>query len=212
MVEASPFPPEVRYELEGWELAWFRLLPSGRGAEALARLRVESARGLAGASEDATEVPVVGAVRRLFRAAGCDPTRYRPSSEALARRLRKQGELTAISPLVDLNNLLSLRLMVPCCVIDAISVRPPFTLRVGRSGEEMVSLRGPFNLEGRPVLVDALGPFGTPITDSERVKVTDSTREVWLVAYLVAGMGQRAAAEAILGELLAAAPVAEVSA
>ena len=48
-------------------------------------------------------------------------------------------------------------------------------LRAGRAGETFDSLRGPFPLEGKPLLADSAGPFGTPITDSQRVKVQPGT-------------------------------------
>ncbi len=205
------FPPLVTSELGGWRLEWFRLRPTGEGADRLAQLRAVAAREIAAAADpDGGLGPVGQEVRRLFRAAGCDPTRYRPSSEALARRVRKSGEVPAISPLVDLNNLLSLRLEVPCCVVDAGAVEPPFVLRAGRPGETMLSMRGAFDLAGKPVLLDRLGAFGTPITDAERVKVTATSGDVWLVAYLVEGCGGRGAAEGCLRELLAAAPVADL--
>jgi DNA/RNA-binding domain of Phe-tRNA-synthetase-like protein len=154
--------------------------------------------------------PAVRAIRKLFRAAGCDPTRYRPSSEALLRRVLKTGELPAISPAVDLNNILSLRLMLPCCVVDASSIAPPFELRVGSEGESMESLRGPFHLAGKPVLVDQLGPFGTPITDAKRVMITEASAEAWLVAYLASELHVGDTTRSVLNELLVRAPIAEL--
>jgi DNA/RNA-binding domain of Phe-tRNA-synthetase-like protein len=154
----------------------------------------------------------VAAVRSLFRAAGCDPTRYRPSSEALLRRLLKGEELPAIHPFVDLNNCLSVALAVPSCVAAEGSFAGPVTLRAGRPGESYDSLRGPFNLEGKPLLADPQGPFGTPITDSQRVKVTGETRGAWLVAYLPSGGVRPEQAERELQGLLAQAPVARMTA
>jgi DNA/RNA-binding domain of Phe-tRNA-synthetase-like protein len=205
-----PFPPDVTAHLTGWELAWLRLTPTGEGAESLAVLRDEIAartreRWSAGVP---TEHPTVAAIRKLFRAAGTDPTRYRPSSEALLRRVLKGDDLPAIHPLVDLNNLLSLHLLVPCCVIDADRLEPPLELRVGRAGERMDSMRGPFGLEGKPLLADTLGPFGTPITDSERVMVREGTGTVWLVAYLPEEGTIEGDPDEVAAELLAAAPVA----
>ncbi len=92
-----------------------------------------------------------------------------------------------IHPLVDFNNLLSVRLLLPCCLIEPGAVEPPFRLRRGRPGEAMDSMCGPFSLEGKPVLEDRRGPFGTPITDSERVRVTPGTGEAWLVVYAPSG-------------------------
>jgi DNA/RNA-binding domain of Phe-tRNA-synthetase-like protein len=57
-------------------------------------------------------------------------------------------------------------------------------VRAGWEGESYESLRGPFNLEGRPLLVDPRGPCDTPITGNVRVKVEEGTRRAWLVAYL----------------------------
>jgi DNA/RNA-binding domain of Phe-tRNA-synthetase-like protein len=205
---------EVRHELQGWTLVWNELDLEAGAEGALARLRAEAAaRARASHTPDGIAAhPTAAAVRRLFRQAGCDPTRYRPSSEALLRRVLKGEELPAIHPLVDLNNCLSLELVVPSCVMAVGSATPPFTLRAGRTGETMASLRGPFDLEGKPLLADAMGPFGTPITDSERVRVGTQTRRAWLVAYLPAGVVDPECAETALRRLLADAPVARISA
>lgn len=201
---SDPFP--VRYELEGWALFATRLQPPTDDEAALAALRERVAAEARERFELATlsNHPTVAALRKLFRAAGCDPTRYRPSSEALLRRLLKGDPLPAISPLVDLNNCLSARLAVPCCVMDARTVRPPYVLRAGRAGESYESLRGPFNLEGKPLLVDPDGPCDTPITGSQRVKVGPDTSAAWLVAYLPSEALSPDVAAAGLGELLSA--------
>jgi len=179
------FPPEVDLKLAGWQLFWAEIKVNGNGdgltqeREALpSRIRT-ILKGL-----PIAEHPTVRSVRTLFRNAGCDPTRYRPSSEALARRVSKGEPLPAILPAVDLNNILSVELMVPCCVINPAKLKGTLTLRRGQTGELMDSMRGPFNLEGKPTLVDADGAFGSPITDSERVKVKTAKGTFWLVAYL----------------------------
>lgn len=207
-METLPF--EARSELDGWTLVWV-LLESVPGHEPeLAALRRSVAeRARAGLSlETLSSIPTVAALRRLFKAAGCDPGRYRPSSEALLRRVLKGEDLPAIHPLVDLNNCLSVELAVPCCILAEGSFAPPVTLRAGRPGESYDSLRGPFNLEGKPLLADAEGPFGTPITDSQRVKVTAGTPRAWMVAYLPAGVVTPETARQALERLLAEAPVA----
>ncbi len=206
------FRLEVRHELPGWTLLWAQLELRAGGEAALASLRAAVAeRACASHTLDRlAEHPTAAAVRRLFRQAGCDPTRHRPSSEALLRRILRGEELPAIHPLVDLNNCLSVELVVPACVIAAGSVAPPFVLRAGGEGEAMVSLRGPFALHGKPLLADSAGPFGTPITDSERVRVLPATLSVWLVAYLPAGVVAEGCARGALEALLTDAPVAEV--
>jgi DNA/RNA-binding domain of Phe-tRNA-synthetase-like protein len=179
----------VSIDLPGWELLWARLSApseSPAAAQALAEA-VRRARNLHGAALSPDD-PTVGAIRRAFRAAGTDPTRYRPSSEALLRRVLKGEDLPSIHPLVDLNNALSIELAVPACIMATGTIDPPVVLRAGADGEAMESLRGPFALAGKPLLADAQGPFGTPITDSVRVKILPETREAWCVAYLPAGV------------------------
>ncbi len=208
---SADFPPQVAMQLDGWNLVWFRLRPTGSGEADLATLREESAQAARDHYDRITtsELPAIAGMRVLFRAAGTDPTRYRPSSEALLRRVMKGDPLPAIHPLVDLNNLVSLRLLAPCCVVDAGSVSPPFTFRAGGPGESMESMRGPFSLESKPMLEDESGPFGTPITDSERVKVRPDSEEIWLVVYLT-GQMDSGTARVEIESLLTRAPVAEL--
>lgn len=179
-------PFDVTMELEGWALFWAHLTV-GQDSGGLASLRSEVVERVRRRFADTSAVssdPAVSALRTLFRAAGCDPTRYRPSSEALLRRLAKGAELPQIHPLVDLNNCLSAEIAVPCCVMRDGSFGRELVFRSGRAGESYESLRGPFNLEGKPLLVDEHGPLDAPITGSERVKVLPDTASAWLVAYL----------------------------
>ena len=204
--------PNATLELPGWELAWFEL-ETNDDAAAAARLAGRRARIAAElrarwTAAELGEDPIVTALRRLFRAAGTDPSRYRPSSEALLRRLLKGEELAPIHPLVDLNNALSVELGVPACVLAAGSFAFPVTLRAGRDGEVLDSMRGPLDGAGKVLLVDADGPFGSPITDSHRVKVRAETNRAWLVAYLPAGQLDADAVATRLDEILAEAPVA----
>jgi DNA/RNA-binding domain of Phe-tRNA-synthetase-like protein len=183
---APPFP--VRKELDGWLLFWARLDWDGSPGDWEMRLRrveadIRARLGLQGLST----FPPVADMRKLFRVAGTDPTRYRPASEALLRRVLKGDSVPSIHPLVDVNNCLSLRIACPCCVMARGSFTPPIVLRTGLSGEAYESLRGLFNLEGKPLLVDASGPLDTPITGNKRVKVEPWTTAAWLVAYLPAG-------------------------
>jgi len=200
-MQSPPFT--VRFELPGWALLWADLELAEGAAPDLGALRAETVRRVREKRElgELSSGPTVSALRRLFRAAGSDPTRYRPSSEALLRRVLKGDELPAIHPLVDLNNCLSARLAVPCCVMAEGTTEPPYVLRAGREGESYESLRGPFKLEGRPLLVDGRGACDTPITGNVRVKVEEGTRRAWLVAYLPAGVLAVEEAGAVLEEL-----------
>lgn len=198
--------PEVRHELAGWQLLWVRLTMQAGGEGALRTLRQKTQAEVRArlSLESLAQHPTVAGVRALFRQAGCDPTRYRPSSEALLRRVLKGEDLPDIFPAVDFNNLLSIELAVPSCVMDARCVEPQIVLRSGRAGERMLSMRGDFDLEGKPLLEDARGVFGTPITDSERVKVQADTRDILMVLYLPAVAGLVGEARACLERVLAA--------
>jgi DNA/RNA-binding domain of Phe-tRNA-synthetase-like protein len=193
-------------------LFWAELLPAVGPPAALADLRRDVAQRARAAHtvERLAAHPTIAAVRKLFRAAGCDPTRYRPSAEALLRRVLKAEDLPALGPAVDINNCLSVELLVPACVMDRARLHPPFTLRRGQPGESMPSMRGPFDLCAKPVLADAEGPFGTPITDSERVKVTPTTTATWLVAYLPRGQVTPDEARACLAALVARSPLVQI--
>lgn len=173
-------------ELEGWILWSKRLRWDGQSDKNLGPLVNEVTEWVHGHYSLATlsSDPIIASLRRLFRKAGTDPTRYRPSSEALLRRFLKGVGLTMIHPMVDFGNCLSARLAVPVCVMAEGSFRPPFSFRSGASGETYQSLKGPLKLEGKPLLMDGLGPCDTPITGNQRVKILPSTRDATIVAYL----------------------------
>ena len=202
-MDTTPF--KIDMQLEGWRLFWAQLRVEEVNSSNLAARRrqiAESARSRFPDTASISGDPVVAALRTLFRAAGCDPTRYRPASEALLRRLVKGGELPEIFPLVDLNNCLSAELAVPCCVMVEGSFSEPMTWRSGVEGESYESLRGPFNLEKKPVLFDEDGPLDTPITGNVRVKVEPDTERAWLVAYMPAAELATAEAGAVLDRLV----------
>ena len=204
METPAPLPFEVRMELPGWCLLWARLQADEPSSSALNERRQQVAAAARESFHDTTAIsshPTVAALRTLFRAAGCDPTRYRPASEALLRRLVKGDPLPAIHPLVDINNCLSAQLAVPCCVMAEATFGDRLVWRSGLQGESYLSLRGPFNAEGKPVLADDRGPVDTPITGSRRVMVEPRTRSAWLVAYLPAAALDVARARAALEEI-----------
>lgn len=135
-----------------------------------------------------SEVPGAADARTLYKALGIDPTKTRPSNEALLRRALKGESLYRISTLVDALNLVSLREQLPFGLYDLDRVKPPVVLRKGNAGEGYEGIRKGFvNVEGRPVLVDAGGPFGNPTSDSARTRITLETRNALVVAYAPAG-------------------------
>lgn len=122
--------------------------------------------------------------RTLYRAFGIDPTRTRPSSEALLRRVLRGQPLPAILGAVDLGNLCSLSFLLPIGLYDRARVEPPVVLREGRAGEAYPGIGKPeVHLEGRPVLADTRGPFGNPTSDSHRTRITAESSELLMVVF-----------------------------
>jgi len=134
------------------------------------------------------EVPGAADARTLYKALGLDPTKTRPSNEALLRRALKGEPLYKINTLVDGLNLCSLRYQLPFGLYDRDKLQPPVRLRRGEPGESYEGIRkGAVHVEARPVLVDAAGPFGNPTSDSARTMITLETRNALVVVYAPAG-------------------------
>jgi len=119
----------------------------------------------------------IAATRRVYRACGKDPSRYRPASEALIRRILKGKPLYQIDTLVDLINLASIVYGYSIGGFDADRfVGDTLVLGVGKEGEPYEGIgRGPINIAGLPVYRDAVGGVGTPTSDHERTKITLET-------------------------------------
>jgi len=126
----------------------------------------------------------VGPARQLYKAIGVDPTKTRPSSEALLRRVRKGDALPRINTLVDLCNWCSLESQLPYGLYDLDRVESPVVVRRGLEGEAYAGIRkDAVHLQGRLALVDARGPFGNPTSDSARTMVTASARRLLVVVF-----------------------------
>jgi DNA/RNA-binding domain of Phe-tRNA-synthetase-like protein len=154
----------------------------------------------------ASEVEGVSEARALYRALGLDPTRTRPSNEALLRRVLKGEPLQRVNALVDAVNLVSLRRQLPFGLYDLARVEPPVELRLGREGESYPGIRkGEIHVAGRPVLADARGPFGNPSADSERTRIRQETSRALLIAYAPARLPPEALAAAVADAVSAVA-------
>ncbi len=124
------------------------------------------------------------AVRAMYRAVGLDPTKRRPSSEALLRRVVKGETLPRVNVLVDVCNWCSLELQLPYGVYDLAQVVGDVELRFGNTGEEYAGIRKDVvHVEGRLTLADQLAPFGNPSSDSLRTMVTPATTVALAVIY-----------------------------
>lgn len=131
-------------------------------------------------TESLKEMSGIAATRRVYKACGKDPSRYRPASEQLIRRMLQGKELYQIDTLVDLINLASIRFGYSIGGFDASKfLGDTLTLGIGRAGEPYEGIgRGMLNIEGLPVYRDAEGGVGTPTSDNERTKITIDTRHL----------------------------------
>lgn len=127
--------------------------------------------------------PGIAATRAAYKACGKDPNRYRPSSDALTRRVVKGMDLYRLESLIDIINLASLRSGYSIGCFDAEKIEGTrLTLGIGKEGEPYEGIgRGPLNISGMPVLRDNLGGIATPTSDNERTKVTLGTKRILVV-------------------------------
>ncbi|NOQ27530.1 MAG: hypothetical protein GQ564_19380 [Bacteroidales bacterium] len=125
------------------------------------------------------KLKVIADSRKAYKALGKDPARYRLSSEALLRRIVKEKGIYKINNIVDINNLLSISSYYSICAFDIAKLKPPIEFTIGTKEDEYYGIgRGLLNIENLPVFEDQQGKFGSPTSDSERVKITDETKSI----------------------------------
>lgn len=132
------------------------------------------------------EIAPVTRARELYRRFGVDPTRVRPSSEALMRRIKKGDPFPRINSLVDVANALSVQLQVPVGLYDLAKVKGnELVIRLGRDGEGYEGIgKEHVNVGGRICVADADGPCGNPSADSVRTMITQDTEEAAWIYFL----------------------------
>lgn len=158
-VEASVINPPTS------DLLWQELLAEGERIKSTFEMAMINKR------------PGIAATRQAYKALGKEPNRYRPSSEALCRRLVKGMELYRTLTLIDLINLLSVRSGYSIGGFDLDKIQGD-TLRLGagREGEKFEAIgRGLLNIESLPIYRDEVGGIGTPTSDEERTKLSENT-------------------------------------
>lgn len=134
------------------------------------------------AIEEVNKWRPIAATRQAYKRLGKDPNRYRPSAEALRRRILRGLPLYRIDTLVDIINLVSIRSGFSIGGFDAEKIEGALCLGVGRAEEPYEAIgRGLLNIEGLPVYRDAIGGIGTPTSDEERTKITIDTTRLLLI-------------------------------
>src|SRR5579863_7913180 len=124
----------------------------------------------------------------MFRAWDMDPSKYRPSSEALLRRIVQGKGLYRVWNVVDTGNVCSIETGWPLGCYDRARISAPIAFRHGTPGESYEGIgKRTWHLDDRPVLADPQGPFGSPISDSTRSMITEAARDVLIVIYAPSG-------------------------
>ncbi|RNB87602.1 hypothetical protein EDM59_09910 [Brevibacillus nitrificans] len=131
-----------------------------------------------------TEIEGIREWRAAFKQAGMDPSRYRPSSEALLRRLLQGNAFFWINSAVDINNFFSVHHALPFGIYDQDQLVGDVVFRIGRADDIYEGLNGrEVNMEGKLLLADENGAFGSPIVDSKRTSVTENSRNLMQVIF-----------------------------
>ncbi len=138
------------------------------------------------------------AVREMYRRVGLDPTKNRPSNEALLRRVRRGDPFPRVNSLVDAVNLSSLQCQLPYGVYDRAALVGAIAVRLGRDGEAYDGIRkDQVHVAGRVTVADDRGPFGNPTSDSVRAMITTATRDVLVVIYAPVAISPKALTRAL---------------
>lgn len=132
--------------------------------------------------EEINKRPEIAATRKVYKTLGKDPNRYRPSAEALCRRIIREIPIYKVSTLVDIINLVSIRSGFSIGGFDAEKIQGAIRLDVGTTEDEFEAIgRGKLNVEGLPLYRDEVGGIGTPTSDNERTKITETTTKLLMV-------------------------------
>lgn len=150
--------------------------------------------------ESLKDEPRLRAYRDFFWRMGVDPTKIRPASEALLRRVLRGRDIPRINTLVDAYNLASMRTHIALAAFDNTTIQGDFTMRFAREGEPFlgIGMKEPKGLSGKEVVVeDDLGPVAVyPYRDADRTKVTSETEAAVIMVCGVPGIGEEALAQA----------------
>ena len=135
--------------------------------------------------KDLTEFSGLLEWQLVWKALGADPSRYRPSAEALYRRIKKQNYLATVNSTIDMNSFLSLQYEIPLGLYDADKIEGDVEIAVGTTADRYEGLNNRVNtLTGILVSKDAAGAFGSPYVDSKRTAVTEQTKNALHIFYL----------------------------
>lgn len=132
--------------------------------------------------EDINKRPEIAATRKTYKKLGKDPNRYRPSAEALCRRIVRGIPVYQVNTLVDIINLVSIRSGFSIGGFDLDKIQGKIRLVAGSASDEFDAIgRGLLNVEGLPLYKDENGGIGTPTSDNERTKISEQTTKLFMI-------------------------------
>ena len=165
-------------------------------AEAEERVRREFRDGQA-----LNQHPYIKSYRKLLWSFNIDPTKTRPSSEALIRRVIRGRSIPRINSIVDIGNLVSLETLIPIGLYDFDKIKTPLTITLTKGGEEFEPIGGrKIKLRpGIPVIKDSQGTIVHiyPHRDSTKTMVTDDTKTLLIIAAGAPGIPTKNLAQAV---------------
>ena len=127
-------------------------------------------------------IPKLKETRDGYKKLGKDPSHTRAATEALLRRVVKGNPLYRLGDIIDLGNVLSLLTHRSVCVVDYDKVIGDVVIREGKENEPYIAInRGPLNIHHLPVYCDSVSPFGTPTSDTDRTKVDENTKTIFIM-------------------------------
>jgi DNA/RNA-binding domain of Phe-tRNA-synthetase-like protein len=136
-----------------------------------------------------TDFPGLKEWRSVFKSLGIDHSKYRPSSEALYRRVKKDTVVMSGQSAVDVNNFFSLQYEIPIGIYDANNISGDIQIQIGSENSGYDGLNGRYmNMKGKLISEDAEGPFGSPIVDSKKTMITEKTKRAVQIVYLTPSM------------------------
>lgn len=183
--------PELRHKCPQLQLGCLQAqVQPAPSAAALLRQMEEACNRISTSleMEAISRLPHIRSAREAYKATGKKPGRYRPSAEALLRRVVSGKGLYPINNVVDVINYCSITTHYSIGGYDAARIDGPVTLGIGREGEPYDAIaRGELNIAGLPVLRDRQGAFGGPTSDSTRTMIREESRHVLLVFFNFGG-------------------------
>lgn len=131
----------------------------------------------------------IAATRKMYKTLGKDPNRYRPSAEALCRRIVREIPVYKVNTIVDIINIVSIKSGFSIGGFDADKIQGDINLGAGTANDEFEAIgRGLLNVEGLPLYRDNIGGIGTPTSDNERTKITDDTSNLLIIINSYSGI------------------------